>query len=199
MIVTPPPLDDPDERVAAMYAEDEAADGVVYSHTRVMAMNPEAHAAFEALIGAIVPSLGLRSYELVTLAAARSIQSPHCLLAHGRKALTAGLMSEQQLIRLARDYRDADLTDAEVVMMAFAERVSRDASAMTDADSEALRSHGFTDDEIVGIALAAGARNYLSRVLLSLAVPVDDVPGLSSDARSALLEPALPAPREAGC
>lgn len=190
MIVAPPTQEEATGHAADMYAADLASDGFVYSHTQVMAMNPEAHAAFEQLIGALLPTLGVRNYELVTLAAARGIRSRHCLLAHGRKTLRADVMDDAQLARVATDYRDADLSDAEVAMMAFAERMSVDAAAMTDADSQALRDHGFSDREIVDIALAAGARNFFSRVLQSLAVPVEDVPGLEPGLAEALLGPA---------
>jgi alkylhydroperoxidase family enzyme len=73
--------------------------------------------------------------------------------------------------------------------MRFAERLSTDAAAMTDADSQELRELGFTDRQIVDIALAAGVRNYFSRVLQALAVPVEDVPGLSPALTEALLSP----------
>src|SRR4029078_3142263 len=85
MIVNPPTLDEADGHVAEMYQKDLRDDGVVFAHTRIMAINPEAHQAFEALIRAIVPSIGVRTFELATLAAARAIPSPPCLLAHGRK------------------------------------------------------------------------------------------------------------------
>jgi alkylhydroperoxidase family enzyme len=67
--------------------------------------------------------------------------------------------------------------------------VSTDVASMTDADSQNLRDHGFTDRQIVDITLAAAARNYLSRALRALAVPVDDVPGLSPRLAAALLSP----------
>ena len=152
-------------------------------------MNPDADLAFEQLTGSLVSTLGLRNYELVTLAAARTLRSPHCLLAHGRKTLRAGVLDEAQLVRVAADYTAAGLSDAEVAMMAFAERMSVDASAMTDGDSQVLRDHGFTDRDIVDIAMAAGARNFLSRVLQALAVPVEDVPELDEDVAAALLSP----------
>lgn len=175
--------------VAHMYRDDLDTDGLIYAHTRAMAMNPEAHQAFEALLDAIVPSIGLRTYELTTLAAARAIGSPHCLLAHGRKTLRAGLMDEEQLERLARDYADADLDDADLAVMAFADRMSSDPRSMTDADTLRLREAGFSDRQIVDIALAAAARNFLSRALLALAVPVDEVPGLTPALVDALLSP----------
>ncbi|QIG40265.1 carboxymuconolactone decarboxylase family protein [Microbacterium sp. 4R-513] len=189
MIVTPPPLEGAEGHVAEMYDADLASDGFVFSHTRAMAVNPEAHTAFEALIRAVVPSIGVRNYELATLAAARAIRSPHCLLMHGRKTLRAGAMDEEQLERVARDYTEAGLGDADVAVMRFAERLSTDAASMTDADSQELRDVGFTDRQIVDIALAAAARNYYSRALQALAVPVEDVPGLSPELAEALLSP----------
>ena len=189
MIVSPPPVEGAEGHVAKMYGGDLAVDGFVYSYTQMMAINPEAHEAFEALVRAIVPSIGVRNFELATLAAARAIRSPHCLLAHGRKTLRAGAMDEAQLEKLARDHTAAGLSDADVAVMDFAERLSTDAASMTDADTQALRDVGFTDRQIVDIALSAGIRNYFSRVLQALAVPVDAVPGLSPALTAALLSP----------
>jgi uncharacterized peroxidase-related enzyme len=189
VIVKTPAIDGAAEHVAEMYQADLVDDGFVYSHTQVMAINPEAHQAFEALVRAIVPSIGIRTYELATLGAARGIPSPHCLLAHGRKTLRAGALDEDQLERVALDYETAGLSDADLAVMRFADRLSTDAAAMTDADSQALRDQGFTDRQIVDIALAAGVRNFFSRTLQSLAVPVDEVPGLSPRLTQALLSP----------
>lgn len=186
MIVTTPDPDTATGHVADMYRNDRDDDGFVYAHTRAMAVNPEAHEAFEALIRAVVPSIGLRTYELATLAAARAIGSEHCLLAHGRKSLRAGVLDEAQLEQVARDYTAAGLDDADVAVMAYAEKLSTDAATMTDDDTRRLRDAGFTDRQIVDITLAAALRNHLSRALLALAVPVDEVPGLSASVVAAL-------------
>lgn len=189
MIVQTPDPDHAAGHVSDMYAGDVADVGFVFTHTRAMAVNPEAHAAFESLLKAAVPSIGLRTYELATLGAARAIGSSHCLLAHGRKTLRAGLMDESQLERLARDYTDAGLSEADVAVMAFAERLSTEPQRMTDADTLRLREVGFSDRQIVDITIAASARNLLSRMLLALAVPVDEVPGLTPGLVDALLSP----------
>lgn len=170
---------------ATIYAEDIADQGYVASHTKVMAINPEAERAWEALIRTIAIPLGKRRYELVTLAAARGLASRHCLLAHGARSLQ--LFDEAELIRIATDYRDAGLTEAEVAMMAYAEKVSVAAHTMTDADSRQLRTVGFTDREIVDITLAAAARNYYSRAVQALAVDVDVPPVLSDELAAALV------------
>ena len=173
--------------VAEIYDDDITSLGYVTPQTKAMAIAPEAFQAWDAMLGAIRGSMDLRRYELVTLAAARAIGSTHCLLAHGAKSLK--LFPEDEVAALARDYRTAGLTPAEVAMMEYAEKLSRDATAMTDADTLALRGHGFTDREIVDITLAAAARNFLSRAVLALAVDVDVPPGLSPELQAALLAP----------
>ena len=162
--------------VAELYAEDIEDLGYVPSHSRVMALNPEAVRGFEQLMRAIALPMGKRRYELVTLAAAEAIGSQACLLAHSRKTLS--ILDAEQITRILRDYRDAGLTDAEVAMMDYAARLSTDSASMTDADSQRLRDAGFTDQEIVDITLAAAARNFYSRSLHALAVEVDVPPGL---------------------
>lgn len=189
MIVSPPSIDEADGHVAEMYRDDIRSDGFVFAHTQAFAINSEAHQAFESLISAILPSIGARTYELATLGAARGIRSAHCLLAHGRKALLTGVFDEDELERVALDYERAGLSEADASIMRFAEKMSTDAAAMTDDDSQSLRDHGFTDRQIVDIALAAAARNFFSRALQSLNVPIDQVPGLSPRIVAALLSP----------
>ena len=170
---------------AELYAEDLEDYGYVPPHTRAMALNPEAVRAFEALIKSVAPGLGMRRYELVTLAAAGAIGSKACRLAHGQKSLK--YIEADELERVARDFRNAGLPADEVAMMEFAERLSRDSAEMTEQDAAVLRDHGFSDREIVDIALAAAARNFYSRALHALGVEVDVPPSISPELKDALL------------
>jgi uncharacterized peroxidase-related enzyme len=170
-ILNTPAEDEVTGLAAEMYADDLASIGYVPSHTRAMAINPEAEHAFVELIRTIAPSLGMRRYELVTLAAAGAIGSVSCVLAHGQKAL--GYLDADELLRVARDFRNAGLPAAEVAMMEYAAKLSRDSASMTEQDAAVLRDHGFTDREIVDIALAAAARNFYSRTLHALGVEPD--------------------------
>ena len=183
-ILTPIPDAEAVGETAAIFADERESLGYVPIHTKVLARNPAASRAWESLTGAIVRSMGLRRYELVTLAAAKALGSDACRLAHGKKSL--GCFDEDQLVRIAANYRDADLSDAEVAAMDFATRLSGTSSTMTEADAQRLRDVGFDDAEIVDIALAAGARNYFSRVLHALAIDVDVPPGLSPELEAAL-------------
>ena len=179
------PEDEATGDVAALYAEDREHYGYVPSHTRMMAMNPAAQRGFEAITAAIAGRLGTRNYRLVTLAAAGALHSDACRLAHGNMARK--MLSDDQIIAIATDFHDADLTDAEVAMMDYAIRVSRDSAGMTDADAQVLRDHGFTDREIVDITLAAAVRNYYSRALSALGVEDVPPPQLPGPVRDALL------------
>lgn len=74
-----------------------------------------------------------------------------------------------------KDYRNAGLEPAEVVMMAFAEKVTRNAYKVTPEDIDELRTYGFSDADILDIVLAASARNFFSRVLDAVGAEPDEV------------------------
>lgn len=175
---------------AQIYDDDRGSLGYVPSHTKAMSLNPEAFLAWESLTKAISSSLGLRRYELVTLAAAQAIGSSHCRLAHGKKTLS--IMSEEELLAIARDFHDAGLPEAEVAMMDYAVKLCTDAAAMTDADTQRLRDLGYSDREIEDITMAAAARNFISRSVLAMAVDLDVPREMSEELKSALLTPLFP-------
>jgi uncharacterized peroxidase-related enzyme len=96
------------------------------------------------------------------------------MLAHGAVLLRSGIFTNEQVNAIARDYRQAGLPPAEVAMMAFAEQVTARANTVTREDVEGLRGHGFSDTEILDIALTAAARCFFSKVLDSVGAAPDD-------------------------
>jgi alkylhydroperoxidase family enzyme len=88
--------------------------------------------------------------------------------------LRSGIFTSEQIQALARDYRHAGLEPAEVAMMAFAEKVTAHANNVTPDDIEELRRHGFSDTEILDIALTAAARCFFSKVLDGVGAAPDD-------------------------
>jgi uncharacterized peroxidase-related enzyme len=185
MIIETPPADSADPGVAAMYADDLADGGVIFAHTRAMAVNPAAYAAFEQLVRALVPSVGPRLYEIATLAAARAVGSPHCVLAHARRAIEIDALTPAQVEDLGA--AAAGFTEAEAAVVRFAERLTLAPTDMDDDDSRELRELGFSDRQIVDLALIAAARNFFSRALQALAVPVEQMPRLDAALAERLL------------
>jgi uncharacterized peroxidase-related enzyme len=161
------PVDEAAGDVRAMYERTQTAAGYVPNYAKVFSHRPQVMAAWTALLGEIRGNLETRQYELITLAAARGLRSSYCMLAHG-SVLREKFYSTAQLTAIAADSARADLTPAEVDMMAFAERIARDATAITDAEVESLRKHGFTDPQIFDIAAAAAARCFFSKLLDAL-------------------------------
>ena len=128
MIIAPVPEEEATGAVAEFYEADRKRIGYVASYTKAMALNPEAKAAFEELTRAIATGMGMRRYELVTLAAAKACRSEHCRLAHGLRSLN--YIDADELTALADDHHDAGLTELEVAIMDFAEKVSGDSASI---------------------------------------------------------------------
>jgi uncharacterized peroxidase-related enzyme len=89
------------------------------------------------------------------------------MLAHGA-VLRSTLFSADEVEAIARDYRTAGLTPAEVAMMSLAQKVTLNAYQVSAEDIEALRHHGFSDEEILDIVLTAAAQSFFSEVLDAL-------------------------------
>jgi uncharacterized peroxidase-related enzyme len=181
------PVDEATGDVRAMYERTQASVGYVPNYAKVFSHRPQVMAAWSALLASIRGNLDPRQYELITLAAARAMQSSYCMLAHGT-VLRQKFYSAPQLTKIASDFARADLTPADVAMMAFAERVARDAAAITDAEVRALREHGFTDAQVFDIAAAAAARCFFSKVVDALgALPDAAYAGLEDDLKRELI------------
>ena len=118
-----------------------------------------------------------RRYELATLAAARRLRSSYCSLAHG-KVLAEKFYDFESVPTLPDGLDDADRA-----IMAFAEQVVADATAVTQEDIEELRGHGLSDGEIFDVVLAATIRCFFSKTL--------DALGVRPDAEFGQLDPAF--------
>jgi uncharacterized peroxidase-related enzyme len=146
--------------------------GVVDNGVRAFSLRPAAHTAWQQLRNTIQSNMDSRRYELVTLAAAASLQCSYCTLAHGA-ILVSEFFSPEQVELMTHDYRNAGLEPADVAMMAYAEKIARHAYKVTPEDLDGLRAHGFSDADILDIALTAAARSFLSKVLDAVGVEPD--------------------------
>jgi uncharacterized peroxidase-related enzyme len=107
-------------------------------------------------------SLGLREWRLITLIAAKHVPSTYCSHVYG-KQLIGDLGSKEAVMAVQQDFRTAGLSDRDFEMLAYAEKITKDASRISDSDIDRLRSVGFTDREICDIALCAAFRCFVSR------------------------------------
>jgi uncharacterized peroxidase-related enzyme len=147
-----------------IYDKTVAAQGYLPNHTKALSLRPEAIGAWHRLRAAIQTPIDLRRYELVTLATAQALRCTYCMLAHG-SVLRSEVFSDEQLEAIARDFTAAGLPPAEVAMMAYAQKIALHAYKVVPEDIDVLRSHGFSDGEILDIALTAALRCFFSKVL----------------------------------
>ena len=71
---------------------------------------------------------------------------------------------------LEEDYRSAPISEQEKVMLDYVVQVTRDATRISAADHDRLRSVGFDDKGILQITLIASWFNYINRVADALGV-----------------------------
>jgi alkylhydroperoxidase family enzyme len=162
----------------------DVPDGDGANMERAFALRPEAYAAWRQLVTAVKSTSDERRYELATLAAARRLRSSYCSLAHGK------VLAEQFYDFESVPSLPDGLDDADRAIMAFADRVVADATAITQADIDELRAHGLSDGEIFDAVLAATIRCFFSKTL--------DALGVQPDAEYAELDPAFREPLTVG-
>ena len=133
---------------------------------------PAVLAAWHQLNNRIRNGMDRRRYELATIAAARARRSTYCAVAH-TWILThkLGLVDPDELAPILADPAGADPVDHAV--MAFAAKVARAADTVTAADVQALRDVGLSDDDVLDLAFAVGARCFFATVLDAVGVQAD--------------------------
>lgn len=71
---------------------------------------------------------------------------------------------------VARDWKTAPLSPRERAILAYAERMTRDAHALRPADADSLRAHGLDDGAILELAHVAGFFNSINRIVDALGI-----------------------------
>lgn len=171
--------------VRAMYARQQAHYGYVPSYATVFSHRPEVMASWARLLSGIKRPMGKRRFELVTFAAAQTLKSTLCSVAHGNALLE--FFAAEDVTAIGRGEVPDVLSSAEAAMLDFARAVARDASTVTRDDVERLKAHGFDDGEIFDIAAAAAGRAFFTKVIESLGAEVDaPARAIDADLRNAL-------------
>lgn len=157
--------------VLAMYRRQQGKYGFVPNYAKVFCYRPEVMQLWADLQTGIRRHMDKRRYELVTVAAALSIRSSYCSLAHGN-ALTA-FFDAEEVRAIIEGSSDGPLTQAEKAMMEYARKVARNATSVTADDVETLKSHGFSDAEIFDITATATARTFFAQLCEGLGATPD--------------------------
>jgi uncharacterized peroxidase-related enzyme len=151
-------------RVAEIYERQKAQLGLVMDAAKCFTARPDLLPIYTDFSDRIRAgfSLGLREWRLITLIAAKHIPSTYCSHVYG-KQLIDDLGSKEAVLAVQRDFRTAGLSDRDVEMLAYAQKIAQDASRISNADIDRLHAVGFSDQQICDIALCAAFRCFVSR------------------------------------
>ena len=159
-------LDEPERKLFAKATE---VVGFVPNVFRTYAWRPERFRAWFAHFKTVMEGtegLPAREREMISVAVSMANGCLYCLVAHGA-ALREASDDKVQADRITLDYRRADLTSRERAMLDYAVKVTTDPLSCEEADIEALRAEGFTDEDIWDIIEVAATFNFTNRLAMA--------------------------------
>src|SRR5690242_6955737 len=142
----------------------------------VLAHRPDEFRAFFAYHDALMEKPGgltKAEREMIVVATSGLNQCQYCVVAHGailRIRAKNPLVSDQ----VAVNYRKADIAPRQKAMLDFAVKVAERSQAIDDSDYEALRAHGFSDDDAWDIAAIAAMFAMSNRLANAFSIRPND-------------------------
>ncbi len=146
----------PDDIRARILEVQEKA-GFVPNVFMTLAHRPDEFRAFFAYHDALMlrdSGLSKAEREMIVVATSGANDCLYCIVAHGA-ILRVYAKNPYVADQVAADYRQADITPRQKAMLAFALKVARKAADVVDEDFDALRAHGFSDEDIWDIGAIA--------------------------------------------
>ncbi|HEY5633885.1 MAG TPA: peroxidase-related enzyme [Burkholderiaceae bacterium] len=154
------------ERVLAV----QEKSGFVPNVFLALAHRPDEFRAFFAYHDALMEKpggLAKADREMIVVATSGVNDCQYCVVAHGailRIRAKNPLLADQ----VAINHRKADVTPRQRAMLDFAIKVTEDSKSIGEADFEALRAHGFSDEDIwdiAGISAFFGLSNRMANFM----------------------------------
>jgi uncharacterized peroxidase-related enzyme len=152
-----PDIADLPDDIRARILEVQEKAGFVPNVFVTLAHRPDEFRAFFAYHDALMlkdGGLTKAEREMIVVATSGANDCLYCIVAHGA---ILRIYSKNPLVadQVAVNYRKADISPRQRAMLAFAMKVAVNSVAIEDADFEALRGHGFSDDDIWDIGAIA--------------------------------------------
>ena len=145
-----PELEDLPEDIRQSLLKVQEKAGFIPNVFLALAHRPDEFRAFFAYHDALMlrdSALTKAEREMIVVATSGVNHCLYCVVAHGailRIYAKNPLVADQ----VAVDHRKADITPRQVAMLDFAVKLARAPESVTEADREALRAHGFAEEDI---------------------------------------------------
>lgn len=148
--------------------------GYVPNYAGPFALAPDVFTAWQGLSAAVKAGMDERRYELVTVATARRLRSRYCAVAHAA-ILRDKFYDGETLGAIVADPQSAGLDRGDLAAMEFADKIAADPTAATEADVQALRDAGLSEQDIFQVVLAVAIRRFFAGVLDATGAEPDPV------------------------
>jgi uncharacterized peroxidase-related enzyme len=158
----------PIEYAEPVLPQDDDVAGIVAAHSLIPDALYHAFATFGSLMSPELP-LTRRQHEMIATVVSSANCTEYCTVSH-TEFLRRVTLDDAFATAIRRDFRTVPLDEADRAMLEYAEQITRDATAVTDAHHARLRAAGFDDRGILQITLIAAWFNYINRVADALAV-----------------------------
>jgi uncharacterized peroxidase-related enzyme len=152
-----PELKDLPEDVRARILAVQEKAGFVPNVFLTLAHRPDEFRAFFAYHDALMEKdVGLTKAEreMIVVATSGANGCLYCVVAHGA-ILRIRAKNPRVADQVATNYHKAEITPRQRAMLDFAMQVALDSDTVDEADFEALRAHGFSDEDIWDIGAIA--------------------------------------------
>ena len=152
-----PSLEELPDDIRARILKVQEKSGFIPNVFLLLARRPDEFRAFFAYHDALMDrpgGLSKAEREMIVVATSGANECQYCVVAHGailRIRAKNPLVADQ----IAVNYRKADVTPRQSAMLEFAMKVALRAATVGDPDVEALRQHGFSDEDVWDIAAIA--------------------------------------------
>lgn len=171
-----PALSDLPDDIRTRIEEVQAKAGFVPNVFLALAHRPAEFRAFFAYHDALMLKDGALSKaerEMIVVATSGANDCQYCIVAHGA-VLRVYAKNPYVADQVAVNYREADITPRQKAMLTFALKVAAKSAEIGDEDFVALRSHGFTDEDIWDIGAIAAFFALSNRMAGLLAMRPND-------------------------
>ncbi len=111
--------------------------------------------------------------EMIAVIVSKANECHYCQIHHGL-ALNRYWRNEQRIKQLRDDYSKMDLSDREIALCRYSDKLTRNPGSSNENDlTNNLRKHGLSDSAILDATLVIAYFNFVNRIVLALDVSLE--------------------------
>ncbi len=168
--------DDATGELAEFYADLTEIAGGVPNIVKLSSLKLPAMRAAQDLYQSVLyhdSGLTMVQKEMVAVIVSVTNGCVYCFEHHGH-SLTELTGDEALTEQVIDDFRRADVDSATMALLEFADQLTRRSPSMTEDDVEAVRGHGFSDEDVLDLVQLVSYFNYTNRLATGLGVDPED-------------------------